>query len=55
MFGNDDIAGNDKVVTLYTGFPLNVILLAFFEFLGPAVAHLNYWGKMSPSEKARFC
>ena len=40
MFGIDNIAGNDS---LYTWFPSYDILLAFFEFLGPAVA--NYWGE----------
>lgn len=45
VFGIDNIAGNDKLVNLYTGFPSDDILLAFFEFLGPAVANLNYWGE----------
>ena len=45
VFGIDSIAGNDKLVHLYTGFPSYDNLLAFFEFLGPAVANLNYWGE----------
>ena len=44
VFGINRIAGNDKLVSLYTGFPSYDILLAFFEFLGPVVANLNYWG-----------
>ena len=31
VFGIDDIAGNDKLVTLYTGFPSYDILLAFLS------------------------
>ena len=54
MFGIDDIAGNDKLVSLYTGFPSYDILLAFFEFLGPAVANLNYWGEKE-RERKRHC
>ena len=54
MFGIDDIAGNDKLVSLYTGFPSYDILLAFFEFLGPAVANLNYWGEKE-RERRRHC
>ena len=42
VFGIDRIAGNDKLVSLYTGFPSYDILLAFFEFLGPAVANLTF-------------
>ena len=54
MFGIDDIAGNDKLVSLYTGFPSYDFLLAFFEFLGPAVANLNYWGEKE-RERRRHC
>lgn len=38
----EDIAHDDNLVRLYTGFSLYVILLAFFEFLGPSVHELNY-------------
>ena len=31
VFGIDDIARNDKLVTLYTGFPSYDILLAFLS------------------------
>ncbi len=44
-FKLDDIAGNDKLVQLYTGFSSHDILLAFFEFLGSAVTKLNYRGE----------
>ena len=43
-FRLEDIAQNDQLVRLYTGFPSYDVLLAFFEFLGPAVNHLKYWG-----------
>ena len=29
---------------LYTGFPSYEVFLAFYEFLGPAVDELTYWG-----------
>ena len=31
----EDIAHDDNLVQMYTGFGSYVILLAFFEFLGP--------------------
>ena len=36
-----DIEHDDDRVRFYTGF---AIFIAFFEFLGPVVNHLNYWG-----------
>ena len=45
VFRIDNIARNDKLVRLYTGFLSHYILLAFLEFLGPAVANLKYWGE----------
>ena len=35
---------NDSLVKMYTGFPSYELLVAFFDFLGPAVNNLNYWG-----------
>ena len=29
---------------MYTGFPSYEVLVTFFDFLGPAVNNLNYWG-----------
>ena len=40
----EDIEHYDKLVRFYTGFVSYALFLAFFEFLGPAVDHLNYWG-----------
>ena len=39
-----DIQHDDKLVRFYTGFVSYALFLAFYEFLGPAVDHLNYWG-----------
>ena len=33
-----------KLVQFYTGLLSYTVFLAFFEFLGPVVEHLNYWG-----------
>jgi len=41
-FRVEDIAHDDNLVRMYTGFSSYVILLAFFEFLGPSVHELNY-------------
>ena len=38
------IEHDDALITLYTGFPSYEVLLSFFEFLGPAVNQLCYWG-----------
>ena len=35
---------SDKLVRLYTGFILYMVLKNFFTFLGPAVNKLSYWG-----------
>ncbi len=48
------IQGRDKLVRFYTGFVSYVVFLAFFEFLGPVVHHLNYWGsKEGPRQRNR--
>ena len=39
-----DIEHNDQLIRFYTGFPSYKILLLFYEFLGPAVHKLQYWG-----------
>ena len=47
-----DIQDNDHLVRFYTGFGSYVILMAFFEFLGPVVHELNYWGaKQQPRQR----
>ena len=44
LFNIEDIQHDDKMILFYTGFVSFRIFSAFFEFLGPAVDHLNYWG-----------
>ena len=39
-----DIAANDGLVKLYTGFKCHEDFMSFYEFLGPAVDELKYWG-----------
>ena len=41
----------NNLVRMYTGFSSYVILLAFFEFLGPSVHKLNYWGSKGGERK----
>ena len=45
FFGIKSISHSDLLVQLYTGFKSYEHLLLFYEFLGPSVNHLNYWGK----------
>ena len=43
-FRIEDIAHDDHLIYFYTGFSSYDVLLAFYEFLGPAVDKLQYWG-----------
>lgn len=43
-FRLDDIANDDSLVRFYTSFPSYEIFVAVFDFLGPAVNKLHYWG-----------
>ena len=43
-FRIEDIAHDDRLIHFYTGFSSYDVLLAFYEFLGPAVDKLQYWG-----------
>ena len=47
------IQHNDHPICFYTAFTSYAIFLAFFEFLGPAVHKLNYWG--SKEQTQRYC
>ena len=40
----EEVQDNDDLIHLYTGFLNFQLLLAFFNFLGPAVNKLMYWG-----------
>ena len=50
-FGIDQIKHNDQLVSFYTGFPSFAIFLAFFQFLGPVVDKLQYWGGKQNAKK----
>ena len=39
-FSVEDVAGNDDLVKLYTGFTTYSVFLAFYDFLGPSVNEL---------------
>ena len=41
---SDSISHSDSLVHFYTGFQSYELLLIFFDFLGPVVNELNYWG-----------
>ena len=43
-FKMEDIQHDDKLVCFYTGFSSFSVFTTFFEFLGPVVEHLHYWG-----------
>ena len=49
----DDIASDDNLITLYTGFPSYDVLISFFKFLGPAAYNLNYIGSKSKGIRHR--
>ena len=43
-FRIEDIKHDDRLFRFYTGFVSYAVFLTFFQFLGPVVDHLNYWG-----------
>ena len=47
----EQIKNDDQLVCFYTGFTSYVTFLAFFEFLGPVVNDLNYWGSKEGQRK----
>ena len=52
FFRVEQIQNNDRLLRFYTGFASYVIFLAFFEFLGPVVHELNYWGsRQQPQQR----
>lgn len=51
-FRVEDIAHDDRLIQFYTGFSSYDIFLAFYEFLGPAVDKLRYWGS-KPGNRQR--
>ena len=52
-FRVEQIADNDSLIKFYTGFDSYSLFLSFFEFLGPAVYNLNYWGDNRKTSRRR--
>jgi len=53
-FRIEDIQHSNKLVSFYTGFTSFAILKSFFNFLGPVVDCLHYWGdKKSERQRKR--
>lgn len=52
-FSVEDVAGNDDLVKLYTGFTTYSVFLTFYEFLGPSVNELAYRGVSQSAHKRR--
>ena len=52
-FRIEQIAENDSLVKFFTGFASYALFLNFFEFLGPAVYRLNYWGDVERKTSRR--
>ena len=52
-FRLEKIAHDDSLIRFYTGFYSYHLLLCFFEFLGPAVYMLNYWGQSERKSKRK--
>ena len=52
LFRIEHITNSDSLITFYTRF-ISLILMLFFEFLGPEVNHLNYWGTKGSSRKSK--
>ena len=47
-----NIAGNNNDILFYTGFPNYATLIACYNYLGPAVNHLVYWGSKEGQSNA---
>ena len=43
-FSIEQIRDEDELISFYTGFRSYFVFIAFFNFLGPAVDRLTYWG-----------
>ena len=51
LFRFECISHDDSLVKFYTGFSSYDQLMHFYEFLGPAVNHLQYWGSKETQKK----
>ena len=54
-FRISQIKHDDHLVRFYTGFTSYMVYLAFFNFLGPVVYKLNYWGCKEGSRLRKCC
>ena len=52
-FRLENIAHSDSLIAFYTGFQTYDLFLAFYEFLGPSVNKLTYWGTKNESGNRR--
>ena len=53
LFRIENIAHNDSLVSLYTGFISYEVFLAFYTFLGSATENLQYWGSSGKGIRKR--
>jgi len=53
-FRVEQIQNDDNLFQFYTGFISYEVLLAFYEFLGPVVNKLNYWGTKERTGKRNY-
>ena len=53
LFRIKNVAHNDSLINLYTGFASYEVFMAFYAFLGPSVQRLKYWGSSSKGERRR--
>ena len=52
-FRIEQIANEDSLIRFYTGFASYSLLLNFYEFLGPSVYRLTYWGDQARKTNRR--
>ena len=52
-FRIEQIADEDSLIRFYTGFASYSLLLNFYEFLGPSVYRLTYWGDQARKTNRR--
>ena len=50
-FSIKHIACNNALTKSYTGFPSYEVFLAFYDFLGPSVDGLTYWGEKTTNKQ----
>ena len=48
----ENISSDDQEVTFYTGFPNYICLKACYDYLGPLVDDLKYWGSKDKEQNS---